>query len=110
VPTAQAPLQLMVQSIMPQKTRIRIIVEGHTDDRPIFTPQFRSNWELSSGRAATIVHFFEDAGFPSDHLESVGFGSTRPLVPNRSPSGGENPENQAKNRRVLIRIVEDQKV
>jgi chemotaxis protein MotB len=106
VPAAEAPLKAFIQSIKPEMKNLRIVVEGHTDDRPIATAEFKSNWELSSARAATVVHFLEAAEFPSDHLEAVGFGSTRPIAPNREiASQIEIPENQAKNRRVLIRVI-----
>lgn len=105
VSDAEAPLAALIGSLKNQRDRLRIIVEGHTDDSPIATPQFKSNWELSSARAATIVHFLEAASFPPDHLEAVGFGSTRPAVPNRTEEGIAIPENQARNRRVLIRVA-----
>ena len=101
---AEKPLTALIGAIKPNKERLKIIVEGHTDDAPISTPEFKSNWELSSARAATVVHFLEAASFPPGHLEAVGFGSTHPVVPNRTEEGIPIPENQMKNRRVLIRI------
>ncbi|RKY62838.1 MAG: hypothetical protein DRP95_00545 [Candidatus Latescibacterota bacterium] len=77
----------------------RISVEGHTDDLPIHTRRFPSNWELSAARAARVVRFFVQQGIPKGRLQAVGFADTKPRVPNTSP------ENRAKNRRVVIRSL-----
>ena len=77
----------------------RISVEGHTDDLPIHTHRFPSNWELSAARAARVVRFFIQQGIPKGRLQAVGFADTQPKVPNTSP------ENRAKNRRVVIRLL-----
>jgi len=77
----------------------RISVEGHTDDLPIHTHRFPSNWELSAARAARVVRFFIQQGIPKGRLQAVGFADTQPRVPNTSP------ENRAKNRRVVIRLL-----
>ena len=71
-------------------------IEGHTDDLPIKTREFPSNWELSSMRAISVLHYFENMGIPRNRLSCVGYADTRPLVPNTSP------ENRARNRRVEI--------
>lgn len=81
-----------------------IVVEGHTDDVPISTRQFPSNWELSSARASSVVRLFESSGIDSEFLRPVGYAHTRPVVPNRSPAGINIPENQAENRRIVIQI------
>lgn len=76
-----------------------ILVEGHTDNRPIATMQFASNWELSTARATSVVRYLvRDKKFPADKLAAVGYGEYRPGVPN------DSPENQAKNRRVVFLI------
>ncbi|NWF72662.1 MAG: OmpA family protein [Nitrospirae bacterium] len=76
-------------------------VEGHTDNVPIATTQFPSNWELSATRAVTVVRaFFEQYGVPADHLTAVGHADSRPLADNLTP------ENRAKNRRVEIVVQE----
>jgi len=77
-----------------------IRVEGHTDDRPIRTAAFPSNWELSAARAATVVHEFTKAGIDPMRLEIVGFGEFHPLQPNVSEAG------RNANRRVAILILE----
>jgi flagellar motor protein MotB len=82
----------------------QIVVEGHTDDTPIATAHFSSNWELSTARAAAVVHFFLDQGLPANRLHAAGYAETRPKVANRDADGNAIPENQALNRRVVIRL------
>lgn len=81
-----------------------ISVEGYTDDNPIKTAQFPSNWELSSARAASVVRSLIDLGVPANRLRAVGFAESNPKVPNRDERGEVIPENQAQNRRVVIRL------
>ena len=77
----------------------KIVVEGHTDDIPIHTAEFPSNWELSAVRASTVVRFFIETGrIAPGKLTAVGFAHYVPLVPNGSE------ENRASNRRVEIKI------
>lgn len=75
-----------------------IQVEGHTDNVPIFNQTFRSNWELSSVRAATIVRQLQDEGLEPNRLAAVGYGEFQPLKPNTSP------ENREDNRRMVLLI------
>ncbi len=86
-----------------------ITVEGHTDDTPIHTPQFPSNWELSTARAAAVVHFLLDQGIPAQKLRAAGYADTFPKVPNRDADGNAIPENQALNRRVVIKLEKIEK-
>lgn len=81
-----------------------ISIEGYTDDSPIKTSQFPSNWELSTARAAAVVRSLVELGVPAERLRAVGFAETSPKVPNRDETGREIPENQAQNRRVVIRL------
>ncbi|MEQ1673670.1 MAG: flagellar motor protein MotD [Candidatus Nitrotoga sp.] len=81
------------------KEELSIEVEGHTDDIPIMTAQFPSNWELSSARASSVARMLIDNGVAAKRLSVVGLASNQPLVPNNSP------ENRSKNRRVSIMIV-----
>lgn len=77
-----------------------IRVEGHTDNLPINTARFPSNWELSVLRASNVVHVLhEEAGVPADRLSIIGYGEYRPLVPN------EDSGSRAMNRRVDIVIL-----
>jgi chemotaxis protein MotB len=74
-------------------------VEGHTDNRPINTKYYPSNWELSAARAARVVHRFARAGITPDRLSVIGFGEFRPAKPNDTPDGRDA------NRRVIIVIL-----
>jgi len=85
----------------------RIVVEGHTDDTPIATKFFPSNWELSSARAGSVVRLFESQGFDGHLLRPLGLADKDPLFPNRDSDGKALPKNQAENRRIVIRIQKD---
>lgn len=74
-------------------------VEGHTDDIPIATAQFPSNWELSSVRASTVTRILMENGVSEKRLSVIGLASNQPLLPNNST------ENRARNRRVTITIA-----
>jgi len=93
-----------VQLASAQYDGYQIVVEGHTDDAPIATQQFSSNWELSMARAAAVVHFLLDQGIPATKLRAAAYGDTRPKVPNRDVNGNVIPGNQAENRRVIIKL------
>ncbi len=73
-------------------------VEGHTDNRPLHTKAFPSNWELSGARAGSVVRHLETRGIPGTNLEAIGYGSTRPITENFTAEG------RRKNRRVEILI------
>ena len=91
------------------KEDIIIEVEGHTDNIPIKTVQFPSNWELSANRATNIVKFFISKGVNSGKLRASGFADSRPKVPNLDREGNSVPLNQAQNRRVEIYIEKAKK-
>ncbi|HBS63096.1 MAG TPA: flagellar motor protein MotD, partial [Stenotrophomonas sp.] len=76
-------------------------VEGHTDNVPIATATFPSNWELSAGRAASVVHLFADQGVQPSRLAMVGYGQFRPREDNASAEG------RNRNRRVMVIILAD---
>ena len=82
----------------------KVEVQGHTDDIPINTAQFPSNWELSAARAAAVVRFLVSRGVEPERLVAVGYGETKPKVPNRDETGQPIPENRSTNRRVEIAI------
>lgn len=86
-----------------------ITVEGHTDDVPIKTLQFPSNWELSTARAAIVVRFFIDQGIPPQRLRVAGYADSFPKAPNRNALGIPVPANQAENRRVVIKLEKIEK-
>lgn len=74
-----------------------VIVEGHTDNVPIRTAQFASNWELSTARATSVVQYMiHELGMPPQHMAASGYGEFRPLVPN------DTDEHRATNRRVVF--------
>jgi chemotaxis protein MotB len=74
-------------------------VEGHTDDRPIASSRFASNWELSSARAARVARELVAAGVPAGKVRAVGYADTRPVADNGTPAG------RAANRRVTLTIL-----
>lgn len=76
-------------------------VEGHTDNVPIRTAQFPSNWELSAARAVMVVRVLSELyGVPAGHLTAVGHADTRPVTAN------SDADQRAKNRRVEVVILE----
>ena len=78
-----------------------IQVQGFTDNVPIVTSQYPSNWELSSARAAAIVRLFVDASIKPERLAAVGYGEFQPIADNVSEAGRQ------KNRRVVLVISKD---
>lgn len=76
-----------------------IQVEGHTDNVPIHTDAFYSNWELSAVRASSVVRMLAGAGIAESRLSALGFGASQPISENETPLG------RAKNRRVSIMIL-----
>ncbi len=86
-----------------------ITVEGHTDDTPIETARFPSNWELSSARASSVVRFLAEEGLSSQKLRAVGYADTKPKAPNRDRDGNAISFNQAENRRVVIKLEKIEK-
>jgi chemotaxis protein MotB len=74
-------------------------VDGHTDDDPINTPQFPSNWVLSSARAIAVVQALAAQGIPPEHLVAAGFGEFQPLDP------GNSEEAKTRNRRIELKLT-----
>src|SRR5258708_3452659 len=77
----------------------RVLVEGHTDEVPIRTAHFRSNWELSSQRAINVLAALESSGIPRERLSARAFADTRPRE-----LQGTIEERRLANRRVVIRV------
>lgn len=75
-------------------------VDGHTDRRPINSPTFPSNWELSSARAIAVVKFLMSRGIPANRLVAAGFGENQPI------EAGETEDAFAKNRRIELKLTE----
>jgi chemotaxis protein MotB len=94
---AQAVLQGLADALKPWPNSVR--VEGHTDDRPIRTAQFLSNWELSAARAASVVRLFADHGVDPKRMAVVGYGEFAPMQPNTTITG------RNANRRVVVVIL-----
>ncbi len=78
-----------------------IQVEGFTDNVPIRTPTYPSNWELSAARAASVVHLFTQSGIPPKHLSAIGYAEYKPIASNKTAEGRQ------KNRRINIIIQSD---
>ena len=78
----------------------QIAIEGHTDDRPISTGRFPSNWELSTARATSVLRYLIDAHhFGGDHLTASGYADQRPVA------AGRDDASRAQNRRVDIAVL-----
>jgi chemotaxis protein MotB len=74
-------------------------VEGHTDNVPIASAQFPSNWELASARASSVVRLFVSTGVSAARLTASGYAENRPVESN------DTPEGRARNRRVTLLII-----
>lgn len=83
--------------LRPSKNLIQ--VEGFTDNNPINTSQFPSNWELSAARAASVVHLLDRYGLNPDRLSAIGYGQFKPIADNRTEKGRND------NRRVVLVIL-----
>lgn len=103
-------LNKVVESIYERQKKngktYHIAVEGHTDSRPIVGGPYPSNWELSAARASRVVRMFLDKGFSPGHLTALAYADTHPLLPARTASGTWDENALAKNRRVVLRILE----
>jgi chemotaxis protein MotB len=96
-PVAMATVRKLASVLRAAPNAVR--VEGYTDDRPIRTAQFPSNWELSSARAASVVHVLVSEGVGAERLAVVGFGEHQPIADNATVDG------RNANRRVLLVIL-----
>ncbi|PZR12076.1 MAG: endoflagellar motor protein [Archangium gephyra] len=76
-------------------------VEGHTDNVPINSAQYPSNWELAAGRAITVLKTMVESGLPAERISAASFGETHPVASN------DSKESKAQNRRIEIIIVPD---
>jgi len=99
-PEAKAVLDTIAEilKLLPNKIRI----EGHTDDRPIRSARFPSNWHLSVARALNTAYYLMSKGVNPEKISIAGYSEYRPIAPN------DSEENRAKNRRVDIVIVSTQ--
>ena len=94
---AIAEVAELLKSIPDRKFQI----EGHTDNVPLSKGAYKSNWELASARALTVLHTMVDAGLEAERISAASYGDSRPAKPN------DSPENKAANRRIEIVLVPD---
>ncbi|MBN8537456.1 MAG: OmpA family protein [Deltaproteobacteria bacterium] len=88
-----------------EKSKHKIIIEGHTDNIPIINSMIESNWELSSLRATTVVRYLlKYHHMDPTQLTAAAYADTRPLVPN------DSEENRSKNRRIDFLVISDEKI
>lgn len=93
------PILKLIAEVLNQRDG-QFIIAGHTDDIPIETRQFQSNWELSAARAASVVHFFiREGDVDPERMEIRALADNEPIVPN------DSWENRAQNRRVEISVL-----
>ena len=85
-----------IGAIIAEEGKHPVAVEGHTDDRPIHTSQYPSNWQLSGGRAAAVVQRLIGAGVVARRTSLAGYAAEHPVGSNESSAG------RARNRRVEI--------
>ncbi|HEV8016654.1 MAG TPA: peptidoglycan -binding protein [Stellaceae bacterium] len=77
-----------------------LAVNGYTDKRPINTPQFPSNWELSAARAISVINYLISQGVPADRLAAAGFAEHDPIDP------GDSEDAYSRNRRIELKLTE----
>ncbi|MBO8130360.1 MAG: flagellar motor protein MotB [Candidatus Marinimicrobia bacterium] len=88
---------MMRRSVFP------IAIEGHTDNVPISSGNYPSNWELSSARACRVVRYYINRGLDPSRFRAIGYASTRPRAPGRTvEEANDTPQKRAQNRRVEI--------
>ena len=96
--TAKSVLHEVAQSL--KSIENDIVIEGHTDNLPIYGGKYKSNWELSAARAFAVRDYFiTNEGINEGRIYCVGYGEYRPVAPN------DTEENRAKNRRIEIKII-----
>ncbi len=96
-PGSRPVLRKLAEKLAPLNNTIH--VEGFTDNVPIDNFEFRSNWELSAARAASVVRLFTDLGVRPERMAAIGYGEYRPVASN------DTPEGRARNRRVVLVIM-----
>lgn len=97
--TQAMPVLEKVAAVAVSRPAMRLGVSGHTDDQPISTAEFPSNWELSSARASRVARYLIEKGVHPERIEVQGFADHRPRVPN------ENRTGRGANRRVELRLM-----
>lgn len=100
---AARPILEKLGSIL-KEFNVRVHVEGFTDTMPISTQVFPSNWELSAGRAATVVRLLAQQGLDPVRMAAIGFGEFRPIADNATAEGRQE------NRRVTVVVLADRSI
>lgn len=95
------PILAAIARIVQEFSRFKVNIKGHTDNVPIATERFPSNWDLSAIRATTVLRYLIEAGVDPDRLTATGYGDVMPVADNRTPEG------RARNRRVEF-VLQDQ--
>jgi len=83
-----------------RESSCNVLIKGHTDNIPISSGKYTSNWELSAARTMSVLTYFLKQGIPLSQLEASGYGEYNPLFPN------DTPEHRAINRRVEIQLIQ----
>jgi chemotaxis protein MotB len=105
-PEGQAELAKLAEAVKQLETEIPpdvnwvLRIDGHTDNRPINTVEFPSNWELSAARAISVAKYLIAQGVSAQHLVPAGFGEFSPI------DGGDSDEAYARNRRIEFKLTE----
>jgi len=102
--TQALPVLEKVAAVAVSRPAMHLGVSGHTDDQPISTAEFPSNWELSSARASRVARYLIEKGVHPERIEVQGFADHRPRVPN------ENRTGRGANRRVELRLMRGSEV
>jgi outer membrane protein OmpA-like peptidoglycan-associated protein len=95
-----APVLDEAAQILRDNPSVRVTVEGHTDS----IGSVAYNQRLSERRAAAVKNYLVARGVAADRLDTVGYGKSRPIAPNTTPSGKDNPEGRAMNRRAELKV------
>ena len=104
-PNASTQLNKFAQALVslegeiPEEINWILRVDGHTDASPIQTPQFPSNWELSTARSISVVRYFISQGVKPTRLMAAGFGEFKPIAT------GDDPETNRRNRRIELKLT-----
>jgi chemotaxis protein MotB len=105
-PEGRAELDALANALLDLEKKIPgeipwvLRVDGHTDVRPIYSPQFRNNWELSAGRAISVVQYLIARGVSPQRLVAAGFGEFQPIEPDKTE------EAYTRNRRIELKLTE----
>ena len=99
-PDGKAALDQLVEALGSVAHR-DLMIAGHTDNVPINTKRYKSNWELSTQRAVVVVSYMIEKKLPADHLAAAGYGEMDPIADNATEEG------KAKNRRIEIQLMPD---